>query len=761
MEKIYLISKRVGYIIRSRIQAVFLLISILAILFIFLKLVNIELIPFVSMNPILLFLIDVLIASSAIFSVLFLPSYPLILFLLRSKNFVFREKLSIIIVSNLSYYIIIGFIGSWINFPITFEYFFFNLLLTYLLLILIVNLIAYRRGIPLFFKKTERFKRQHVNYENFSLTSFIFKSLSLNGILLIAFICLICVVNLFNTSIFAGLDPWLHISIVRYISELNYIPMDEYYGALGLHIFGTVIHFFSGVKLILLPKLFMFYTIPLFSLILYNIFRRIFNNKNLAIFGVFLLMSSLGFSWFMLVQFWPSGITLIQGLVIFFLLYVRLQGLIKDQIPKKEELFSSILFSYALSIFIFISALLTHSLLAMLILISFLWVYLIYFATHYRRGFDLLLLTILFCIFLIFYTFNISTGYFQVFDPFRIIPWYYFLLGGFGFALLIAIILLFYRRSMDFSSGRFKSIITGKSKSYYKKIEDKYIFTLILASTIILSIIFAFFNFLIMNISVTYIIYFTDILLISFFAIWGIFLFRYKPRGKFLFIWGIALDALFLSMFLYDAYIGFTTFFLRVFFITTIIISIGFVSYLYKLLKLNSFQKNKFKVFLISLVIFSVYSQNLFDTTTIDIFCLHKQEVNSIQWYSKYSSNKDLVISKFGWYAIFIYYDYPFEDKNKTLPLDSIYSFLVVDNELVHPNLHISNGSNVLKNLKSLYNTDVILILPDEFYSPFSWTFFEQLSEDEIEAYYNLDYLNRIYSSKGEDGKELPYYWVI
>ncbi|MFW9902314.1 MAG: hypothetical protein ACFFDY_13690, partial [Candidatus Thorarchaeota archaeon] len=522
-----------------------------------------------------------------------------------------------------------------------------------------------------------------------------------------------------------------------------------------------VIHFFSGVNLILLPKLFMFYTIPLFSLILYNIFRRIFKNKNLAIFGVFLLMSSFGFSWFMMVQFWPSGITLIQGLIIFFLLYVRLQGFIKEQIPKKEDLLSNILFSYALSIFIFISALLTHSLLAMIILISFLWVYLIYFARHFRRGFDLLLIAILFGIFLIFYSFNISTGHFSVFDPFRIIPWHYLVLGGFGFALLIVIILLFYRRSMVFSRGRFKSIITGKYKKFYKKLEDKYIFPIILGSTLILSVVFTYFNFTVMNISITYIIYFIEMLLISSFTIWGIFLFRYKPRGKPLFIWGIALDALFLLMFLYDAFIGFTTFFLRVYFITTIIISIGFVSYLYKLLKLNSIQKIKIKLFLISLVVFSVYTQNLFDSTTIDIFCLQKREVNSIQWYSNYTSNKEVIISKFGWYAIFIYYDYPFEAKNKDLSLESIHNFLLVDDQLVHPDLHISNGSNVLKNLKSHYNTDVILVFPKEFYSPFSWTFFDQLSEDEIEAYYNLDYLNRIFSAKGEDGKELPYYWVI
>jgi hypothetical protein len=218
---------------------------------------------------------------------------------------------------------------------------------------------------------------------------------------------------------------------------------------------------------------------------------------------------------------------------------------------------------------------------------------------------------------------------------------------------------------------------------------------------------------------------------------------------------------MFLLVVLYDAMIGMTTFFLRVFYITTIIITIGFVSYLYKLLKTNSFQKRKFKIFLISVIIFSSYISYLYDSTNIDIFNLREREVNSIQWYSNYTSNEKVIISKFGWHAIFMYYDYPFEDKNKNLTLESIHYFLIVDNQFVHPNLHISNGSNILKNLKLAYDTEVILVLPKDYYSPLSWRFFDQLSEEEIEAYYNLEYLNRIFSAKGEDGEEISYYWVI
>jgi len=723
--------------------------------------IHVENIVLETNSLVLFLLIQLLLKSSAIFTILFLPTYPIFFILIKNMDLNFREKIGITIVSNLSFYIIIGYIGSYFNLPITFEYFFFTLVLVYFSILLIVIFHGYYRGTGFFLKKVKSLDFEQISNEKFSLSNFIKRNISLNVILLSVFIILICILNVVNTSIFAGTDAWLHISIVKYITEINYVPMNAYFGTLGLHIFGAVIHFFSGLDLILLPKYFCFYTIPLSSLIVYNLLMRIFKNKNLAIFGVFLLNSSFGFSWFMMVQFWPSGIALIQGLVIFFILYVRLQGLIKEQIPKKEEIFSNILFSYILLIFIFISSFLTHSLLTMILVISYLWVYLIYFVKNYRRGFDLLLLILFFSIFIISYYFNISTGHFQAFDPFRIIPWYYLLIGSLAFIFVVALILVRYRKSLDFSRGTFLLIITGKEKRVYKKIEDRFIFPLIFGLIIILSIVFTLFNLTVFNISITYVIYFIEMLIISSFAIWGFLIFQYKPRGKPLFLWGLALDLMFLVMFLYDAMIGMTTFFLRVYYITTIIISIGFVSYLYKLLKTNSFQKRKFKIFLISVIIFSVYTQNLFDSTNIDIFCLQEREVNSIQWYSNYTSNKTLIISEFGWYAIFIYYDYPFEDKNKEFNFELIYYFLTVDSHLVHPSLHIFNGTNILKNLKSLYNTEVILILPKDYYSQFSWRFFDQLSEEEIEAYYNLEYLNRIFSAKGENGEETPYYWVI
>ena len=295
--------KTISFFIKYRIRSITLFISLFCILFMYLKVIDIENLVWGTNNLVLILIIQLLLKSSAIFTILFLPTYPIFFILLQNKDFNFREKLGITIVSNLSFYIIIGYIGSYFNLPITFEYFFLTMILAFFSILLIVIFHGYYRGTGFFLKKVKSLDYKQITNEKFSLRNFIKRKISLNSILLSIFIILICILNVVNTSILAGTDAWLHISIVKYITKINYVPMNSYFGTTGLHIFGAVIHFFSGLDLILLPKYFCFYTIPLSSLIIYNLLVRIFKNKNLANFGVFLLFSSFGFSWFMMVQF--------------------------------------------------------------------------------------------------------------------------------------------------------------------------------------------------------------------------------------------------------------------------------------------------------------------------------------------------------------------------------------------------------------------------------------------------------------------------
>ena len=81
----------------------------------------------------------------------------------------------------------------------------------------------------------------------------------------------------------------------------------------------------------------------------------------------------------------------------------------------------------------------------------------------------------------------------------------------------------------------------------------------------------------------------------------------------------------------------------------------------------------------------------------------------------------------------------------------------------MHPDNHItSDGKNILKELKQhSKNGNVYLILTDYYLIVEGDVFFGQLTAQELEQYYELNYLNRIFTSISETGEELPIYWVI
>ncbi|GAH15069.1 unnamed protein product, partial [marine sediment metagenome] len=71
------------------------------------------------------------------------------------------------------------------------------------------------------------------------------------------------------------------------------------------------------------------------------------------------------------------------------------------------------------------------------------------------------------------------------------------------------------------------------------------------------------------------------------------------------------------------------------------------------------------------------------------------------------------------------------------------------------------NGTNVLVELKARYNTDVFILLTKNYLTTNDMEFYGELTEEQYEMYYSLNYLNRIFSVKSENGNSLPYYWVI
>lgn len=752
---------RIIFNIKIRFHLLLILISSISLIFIFLKIINFNLITNISQITFLDSVFHLFVYISTGFALLILPSYPIFFIIYKDKKLYFLEKLTITFVLNLSYYIIIGIVGFYLGFALTEWFFFIVLVISYFLIILYIAINDLKSGRFNIFKQKDSLDHKESFIENFSILKYLKKFRISNSVLLIVFMFLISILSIFGTSIFIGTDPWMHISIIKFITDINYLPLNDYFGTFGFHIFGSLIYFFSGANIILIPKFFIFYTLPIMSLIVYNLFMRIFRNKNLALLGIFVLsISSLGFL-NIIFQFWPTSLALIQGITLFFLLYIRLQSFIQEKEPNKKQIFSGIFIFYFLFITIFISCLLVHSLIAMIFLVSFLWVYLIYFVKSYRRGNDIILLGICLCVFFIFYFLNISTGHFIVFSKIGGLPWYYILFGLTGIGILEGLVLLHYRKSMIFTKGRYSLIIMGKKHKNLKKIEDKFLLPLVFILVTIFICSFTIVNILFFKFDLITIFTGIEILIICSFGIWGLFVFQFKPRGKPLLLWGLGLGIILLVGFLFDFLTSSLTFFSRIFYLSSIMIAIGFVSYIHKLVKTHLIQKPKMQFFLIFLTFFSLFTTYFEVYYSIEFYSLKNRERSTIQWYSSFKSDQNVVIAEFGWDPIFMYYGYPFEENNASLPLSDVIYFLMVSNDYLNPRLHIQNGTNILSELKKNSGMDVYLIVTDHYLLLSDLELFGRLTSEEIEMYYNLSYLNKICSSKTENGNEIPLYWVI
>ena len=124
--------------------------------------------------------------------------------------------------------------------------------------------------------------------------------------------------------------------------------------------------------------------------------------------------------------------------------------------------------------------------------------------------------------------------------------------------------------------------------------------------------------------------------------------------------------------------------------------------------------------------------------------------------------HNNLVFSEFGWGYVIEYYDFPFYDKDEAFQYNGSIYIIATEIDLFPPDNHINeNGTNILREFKKNYNSDVYIIFEDDYIIDKGFNLFGCLTPEEREQYYGLDYLNKICSSKTVFGKEVPLYWVI
>jgi hypothetical protein len=428
---------------------------------------------------------------------------------------------------------------------------------------------------------------------------------------------------------------------------------------------------------------------------------------------------------------------------------------------KSKINFSDLLFNYVLVGIYFFSAFLTHDLTSFLFLVSFLWLYLIYFLKDRKRGIDFLFLCALCGLFLFLNYMGINSGFLGFFSLSNI-SWY--LLLFIGTAGIASAVIIFWKlvKSIEFVKGKYSSTIMGKENSFYKKLEDKVIIPLIFSIIIIFTIILLIINIIWLNFESINILNISEILLFSFFSFWGIFIFQKKPKGKILYIWGLGLIIFLAVGFLLNIFIIRIIIWDRFLYLLPPIIVIGFISYLYKLIKLNSIQTLRMKLIILCVIIFSLFTTYFYELRSFEIFNLKKREVSVIQWYTNNTSNTSVILTEFGWGYVINYYDYPFYDINEALVYNENIYIYPAQLDLFPPHNHINeSGINILREIKEEYDSDVYIIFEADYIIGTGFDLFGQLTFEEIENYYSLDYLNKICSSKTENRKEIPLFWVI
>lgn len=741
-------------LILSRIHVLILFISSVSLFFVFLELINIDAIVYTNQIGFISNLFQIAVFLSMIYIILFLPSYPLFFIIFKEKSFNFLEKLGLTIILNMSFYILTGYFGFFIGIPITGIYFFFAVAIFYF------SFIGY---IVYFEMKERKFSIfQHKIEESFSIYNSLKELIvkNVNTILLLIFIALICILNVERFSYWYGTDAMFHAYMIRTITEINYLPLNQYFGAVGIHIFGAVINFFSGVNILLIPRYFLFYTFFVSTLLVYNFLKKIFNNKNLALFGVFILeFSSIGFS-NMMYQFWPTALSTLQCLTILFLLYIRFQSFTKKDRPKMEEIYLDIYFYYILIIIIAISAIFTHSVITPILLISFLLIYLVYFLEDFKRGFDFVVLCILCGMYLFFSSFNIFSNFYFLFKG---IPWYIYPIAIIGSILVIFL----FRKTIKFNytPGRFSEAITGKTHKKLKRFEDKFLFPFVFLLTSVFTTGFIIFNYLILDIYFSKIIIGLEVVILIVFSLWGYLYFQLKPKGRLLILWLFSIILLFMASFIVDIFRGESFLSGRILILLSPVIVFGFIAYIYKIIKLNLLGSLQVKLLIFLFIAFSFFSHFYDELTDLDgiEYNLTRREVISIQWLTIHTSNKEIIFTEFGMNYVFMYFDYPFDEKNTSFNGLYMHYFIPIYEDYFHPDNHFNEttGANILQEIKNNYNSNFYLMLDDNYLALREGVIIDRLTVAEMEAYYNLNYLNKICSSKSEYGVEVPYYWVI
>ena len=686
---------------------------------------------FIILNTIGLTLNSILNLFPSLFLIYFIPGYQLFFKIFETKyNFI--EKMVLTILFSMIFNILTGIIAGFLGVPIT----------AYFYLICIYSIFFLFMFLNKYFKNTTYIKK----FDLIKIRSLIPK----NFLLYIVFLILYALFAIFRYPVLFGDDPWFHLILTDEIIQTGIIPFESYRGLNGLHLLGAVIHLFSGHPTIFIVRYFPILNYLISGLMSFVVFKKIFNNNQIGILGAFLLLISPYRFDFPQSQYFPTALGL---LVFLFIMFFYIERIKNFKLEIKQTVIIYFFISIGFSAMVFISDISVILFLGLFLFISF------FFAILDRKKIiDLGFFAFLFLIYGVYNIIGFQTIIFESFLVDLSLPIYIFpILGVIGISLIILI-----NKYSAEPKGKFKAWLNKELKeSSLKRVGVVYLKPILVILVLVLPILISFLISISFEISYDYLYIFTYIVIpITIFvvslilSIFGVLIYRKKHLdGTLIYLWTYYSLLILVIFLIYD--LLFLKYMLWMRMVTYS--SIGFIcaemAYLFYLYKDKFFQPKIYKKFYLFVFILTFLS-SLF--TTINVTQFKKNyEISGAQWFGIYSSKESSYLTGFRWNYILDYYS----GKNQSIYFNE--AFLLLPSNQIN-----ETGFNNLRQFQQEKNENNLYLLLDDkqitegIFGDVIGINIGKLNSTILEEYYNLPYLNRIFTSKNVINQSVQVYWL-
>jgi len=685
----------------------------------------------ILLNILGLNLSSVILLLPSLFLIYFIPGYQ-IFFKTFGFKYNFMEKLALTVLFSMIFNVLIGIIAGHLGLSITgIFYLTCNLIIYYFLMFLnkLFNKIS-----PIREYKMESVKE--VIPKNFLL-----------------FVIIIILLALFTISrypILYGDDPWFHLILTDDIVETGVIPFDKYRGANGLHLMGAIIHFFSGYPTIFIARYFPIINYLISGIIGFVVFNKIFNNNQIGILGSLLLLIAPYRYDYAQSRYFPTALTLS---ICLFMMFFYIDRIKKNNRDKKETVYFYFFMGISFFAMIFISEISA-------ILFGTLFIFISLFFTIRNRN-EIKDLIFFIGLFLIYGIYNIYGYQSIIFKTILVdieLPFYIYVIIGIVGILFI----LFINKYSFYPKGSFETWLGLKlDESSLKRAVNNYLIKVLIVFIIIFPIIISILFSNIFEIAYGFLYVFTymvipiTVVIVGFvFSIFGFIIYIKKHKiGALIYFWVVysflilliylIYDLLFLQYWLWIRMIMYSS-------IGLVCAQMAYFIYIYKdkFVKPKSFKKIYLTIF-ICLILNSLI-------TTVNVSQYKKNyEITFANLFGKHLSKENSFITGFRWISILHYYS----EKEQRVYYNDAY-FLFPSNQVN------ASGFNNLRQFKyELNEIDLFLLLDDKqitegIFGDSIGIYLGKLNYTILEEYYNLPYLNRIFTSKNAMNQSVQVYWV-